>query len=163
MNKIVAKNKKDLIELIKYELDNNGHLCDLNHIDVSNITDMSNLFLDSYFDGNISEWNVSNVTNMRAMFKNSYFCGDISKWDVSNVTDMTQACWSKKFYSDISNWKPYSLERFIPFCPNESVLPYWLIANKEERKKLIDSYHLNNHLEKTLELNQPINQKKPKI
>ena len=48
---------------------------------------MSNLFLDTDFNGDISKWNVSNVTNMESMFADSNFNGDISKWNVSNVTN----------------------------------------------------------------------------
>ena len=44
--------------------------------------------LNTEFSGDISKWNVSNVTNMREMFAHSKFDGDISKWDVSNVKNI---------------------------------------------------------------------------
>ena len=59
-----------------------------NEWDVSNITNMSHMFSDSKFNGNISEWNVSNVTNMRSMFYHSQFTGDISEW--TNKPKITQ-------------------------------------------------------------------------
>jgi len=51
---IVAKNKKHLSQLIKEDIRLNGDNCDLNHIDVSNIVDMSELFKESNFNGSIS-------------------------------------------------------------------------------------------------------------
>ena len=72
--------------------------------DVSNVTDMNKMFLESHFNGNISQWNVSNVTDMCCMFKYSQFNGDISLWDVSNVTDMGYMFSGSKFNGDISLW-----------------------------------------------------------
>ena len=60
---------------------------DLRFICTTKITDMSKLFSESQFNGDISNWDVSNVTNMIGMFYKSQFNGDISKWDVSNVID----------------------------------------------------------------------------
>ena len=82
------KTKDELIDIIKQRIEDDGNECDLNDIDVSEITDMSYLFCNSHFDGDISRWDVSNVKNMKGMFNTSKFNGDISKWDVSNVTDM---------------------------------------------------------------------------
>jgi surface protein len=60
---------------------------DLRFICTTKITDMSGMFYDSQFNGDISNWDVSNVTNMSVMFEYSQFNGDISNWDVSNVRD----------------------------------------------------------------------------
>ena len=61
---------------------------DLRFICTTKITDMSKLFSESQFNGDISNWDVSNVTNMGDMFSESQFNGDISIWDVSNVINM---------------------------------------------------------------------------
>ena len=69
------KTKDELIKIIKDEVEKNGWECDLNHIDVSQITNMSYLFSKAYngyglakFNGDISKWDVSNVKNMTSMF-----------------------------------------------------------------------------------------------
>ncbi len=54
-NKIVAQDINQLKELIKREMELLGNECDLNHLDISQITDMSDLFFNSDFNGNISQ------------------------------------------------------------------------------------------------------------
>jgi surface protein len=106
------KTKEELVEIIKSEVEKNGWECDLNHIDVSEITDMSYLFSMAYhgyglakFNGDISEWDVSNVKNMTSMFDDSKFNRDISKWNVSNVTTMEDMfnC-AQSFNQPIGDW-----------------------------------------------------------
>ena len=96
------KTKSELIEIIKNLLNDNQ--TDLNIIDVSKITDMSELF-DKINQSieisniDISKWDVSNVTNMRYMFFGcSKFDCDLSKWDVSNVISI------EKMFSDCINF-----------------------------------------------------------
>ena len=114
------KTKEELVDIIIREIEANGPECSLNNIDVSNITDMSYLFMGgdpvqylhehpvlSKFDGDISEWNVSNVTNMKYMFAKCQYTGkngDISDWKVSNVNDMEGMFADSNYNGDISDW-----------------------------------------------------------
>ena len=82
---IVVNNKKELKELIIQRIREQGLNCNLNDIDVSKVTDMSELFMSSKFNGDLSKWDVSSVRDMSYMFTNSWFDGDISEWDMSNV------------------------------------------------------------------------------
>ena len=66
--KVVAKDKDHLKKLIKAAIKKNGVNCDLNFIDVSQVTDMSRLFEKSTFNGDISNWDVSHVQDMHYMF-----------------------------------------------------------------------------------------------
>ena len=51
------------------------------------------MFNSSKFNGDISKWDVSNVSDMSDMFSVSKFSSDISKWDVSKVTDADNMFW----------------------------------------------------------------------
>jgi uncharacterized delta-60 repeat protein len=78
---------------------------DLSGWDVSTITNMYSMFLQSGFQGNVSTWDVSNVTEMSFMFYNTSFNGDVSNWNTGNVTSMAFMFRdSPLFNSDISNW-----------------------------------------------------------
>ena len=108
MAKYAPKTRVELQELIKNESINLGD------IDVSGITDMSNLFYKDEdcneikrkdFSG-IESWDVSNVTNMSGMF---FWCKSFNKpignWNVSNVTDMSgmfSRCGA--FNQSLENW-----------------------------------------------------------
>ena len=144
---IIVRTKEELVNAILQEIIKNGYNCSLNHIDVSHISDMSNLFKYSKFNGNISMWNTSNVIHMFAMFYNSDFNGDISNWNVSKVCDMTYMFENSKFHQDLSQWTPYSL-RFDEDMFKNSLAkkPYWQDLKLEHRIIAIEHYKLNNFL-----------------
>ena len=84
--KYFPETRKELKDIILQRIKDEGNKVDLNDIDTSNITDMSRLFQNSSFNGDISNWDVSNVTDMHSMFWGcKKFNQDISSWDVSNV------------------------------------------------------------------------------
>ena len=76
--KIAPRDKEHLVQLIRQEIKAHGLCCSLNHFDVSGLTTLKYVFMDSRFNGDISEWDVSNVENMEGLFQNSSFNGDIS-------------------------------------------------------------------------------------
>ena len=97
--------KEELKVIISELMEKHGNDVNLNCIDTSAITDMSSLFSNSRFRGDISEWNVANVKDMSIMFYGCPFNGDISKWDVSNVERMHYMFHAAlKFDKDISKW-----------------------------------------------------------
>ena len=104
------KDKKELMRMIDDEVVKNGPTCSLNHIDVSEITDMSCVFRQSIFDGDITNWDVSNVKDMSFMFEYAEFTGqnsDLSQWDVSNVDLMNYMFDHSKFNNrkSLNGWR----------------------------------------------------------
>ena len=87
LDKVQPKNKIQLKRLIDYTFKHN--IYDLNFIDTSKITNMSNLFMNCEYDIDVSNWDVSNVTTTFCMFVGcKKFNSDLSNWDVSNVKNM---------------------------------------------------------------------------
>lgn len=78
----------------------------INSWDVSNVTNMENMFALSAFNSNIGSWDVSNVTDMTEMFYgNESFNQDIGNWDVSSVIAMPQMFeGATVFNQDLSDW-----------------------------------------------------------
>ena len=126
--KYFPETKEELKDIIKQRIESEGKEVDLNDIDTSKITDMSDLFrgLDLNFDfnGDISNWDVSNVISMEAMFYGcKLFNQDISNWDVSNVTNMSwMFAGCQSFNQDISRWNISGVKNFNNIfggCPIE--------------------------------------------
>ena len=79
-NTVQPKNKDELKKIIEDTIKEQGNKCDLNFIDTSLIKDMSALFSESNFNGDISKWDVSNVKKMRGMFNHSSLEGNEPVW-----------------------------------------------------------------------------------
>lgn len=92
---LFPKTKIELRRMISNAIKEKGYECSLNHIDVSEITDMSYMFYCSKFNGDISKLNVSNVKDMYGMFALSNFKKDISSWKINpkcETIDMFYKC-----------------------------------------------------------------------
>ncbi len=79
----------------------------LNMIDTSAITDMSNLFdRDRTFNGDITQWNTSNVEDINAMFfEANAFNQDIGGWNTGKVTSMEHVFRKATIFNqDIGGW-----------------------------------------------------------
>ena len=126
-SRIMATNET-ICKIVKEEIIRLGEDADLNHIDVSQCTDLSLSAFDSSsfglfqssgssitsiinrhiisFRGDISKWDVSHVEDMRFMFyRCTEFNCDLSQWDVHRCKVFQYMFFRcKKFNSDLSNW-----------------------------------------------------------
>ena len=159
------KDKEELIECIiekirKEGLGTEDNPLDLNDIDTSKITDMSELFdiidgklqflsKNGHFD--ISDWDVSNVTNMEYMFGNSNFNGDLSDWDVSNVTNMNSMFRYSEFTGkngDIGHWNVSnvkSMRNMFGGSRFDGDISNWDVSNVENKLFMLDNCPLQKH------------------
>ena len=102
---------------------------------VSNITDMSFMFYDTpAFNQDVSSWDVSNVTNMLGILINTSLNPDISMWDTSSVTNMRAMFeGATAFNQDISNWNTSSVtdmgNMFFGASSFNQDLSGWFVTN----------------------------------
>ena len=119
---IIHADNKSIREIVKSEIDRLGNIVDLNHIDVSKVTNFDGLFSThenetptqpkrlgkKYININpdISKWNTINATNFDSMFLGcKKFNCDLSDWQTENVTIMSYMfCLCEEFNSDLSKW-----------------------------------------------------------
>lgn len=142
VNTIIAKDKWHLLKLIEEHVKREGNECDLNHIDTSLITDMSHLFCESKFKGDISQWDTSNVTDMSYMFADSSFNGDISKWNTSNVEDMSSMFACSEFNRDISKWdvsQVNDMTYMFFYSKFNTDISDWNVLNAEHMDKIFSN------------------------
>lgn len=110
VDRIPVKDRIELSAFIEKAIRDEGPFCDLNHLDVSRVTNFNGLFYRSAFLGDISQWDMSGATTMSGMFEQCKFNGDISKWDVSNVVNMERMFNRSPFDRDISAWNTGNVE-----------------------------------------------------
>ncbi|MBZ0244190.1 MAG: DUF285 domain-containing protein, partial [Bacteroidales bacterium] len=113
--------------------------------DVSNVTDMSNMFyLAKAFNQDIGNWDVSNVTSMYAMFNYATtFNQDIGNWNVGNVTSMFAMFYhASVFNQDIGNWdvsnvtSMYAMFSYDPAFNQD--IGNWNVGNVTDMKHMFE-------------------------
>ncbi len=104
--------KAELQTEITRAINAEGATANLNYIDTSEVTDMSQLFENNAtFNGDISKWDTSSVTNMYAMFSGATsFNQPLNNWDVSSVTTMSSMFYgATSFNQSLNTWKVSSV------------------------------------------------------
>lgn len=109
-SRIIVTDLQFLRKIVARTIEEYGVFCDLNYIDVSQMTDLSMLFYNTTFNGSVEEWDVSNVKRMYHLFAGSTFNGDISNWNVSKVLEMSYMFADSVFQGDLSRWDVSSVQ-----------------------------------------------------
>ena len=117
------KTTSELQRYVSLEITTHGPHCDLNHIDISLLASLQSVFMNTEFNGDISQWDVSNITDMSGLFLGSAFNGDISQWRplaLKEAYEMFRGC---PFEGDLSAWELPNLDNRsdmvpVPFAGN---------------------------------------------
>ena len=100
---------------------------DATNFDVSNVTNMTEAFAGSNYDGlsTIADWNTANATTMNGMFINANLSDlrFLSRWNTSNVTDMSRMFMNNHLLTNlvpIADWNTgnvTTMDRMFLFSP----------------------------------------------
>ena len=148
--KVSFDNKEDLQAYITDYCNKHGWDSDLNHIDVSRITDMSELFMYTEFNGDISEWDVSKVTNMSGMFSDSKFNQPLNNWDVSNVKNTSTMFNQSSFNQPLDNWNTsnvINMSGMFANTPFNQPLNSWNVSKVENMSAMFHRSSFNQPLD----------------
>jgi len=116
--------------------------------DVSSVTNMSNMFEHySAFNQDIGNWDVSSVTDMSNMFAEAIFNQPIGDWDVSSVTDMRNMFYNSAFNQDIGNWDASSVTNmFLMFAGGSQFnqpIGDWDVSNVTDMRYMFSNSEFN--------------------
>ncbi|WP_180380004.1 DarT ssDNA thymidine ADP-ribosyltransferase family protein, partial [Campylobacter sp. P0109] len=103
--------------------------------DVSSVTNMSGMFFGcDNFNQPLDNWNVSSVVNMSEMFYNCYnFNQPLDNWDVSSVTDMSEMFdGCINFNQPLDSWKDKLSQELIDKLPLRCFVERKIVNNKTQ-------------------------------
>lgn len=136
----------ELREIIEREIEVLGPNCDLNHIDVSQMTSLADVFFRSDFNGDISLWDTSGVTSLENTFAGSQFNGDISQWDTSRVTTMAGLFQNSVFTGDLSWWNTsnvHNMDRMFKSSIFDGELWSWDVSRVATMNQMFEASRFN--------------------
>ncbi len=103
-------NNQGLKNLVRETIRTQGPECDLNHILVDRLMNFSEVFKDTSFNGNISQWDTQCMVQAVGMFENCPFNGNISQWNTRSLRQSDRMFFNAKFNGNISRWSVASLK-----------------------------------------------------
>ena len=110
MEPLRPKTNQGLKNLVRDTIETHGPECNLNHILVDRLMNFADVFKDTAFNGDISEWNTQHMVLANSMFENCPFNGDLSRWNTRSLRQSDRMFFNSKFTGEISSWNVASLE-----------------------------------------------------
>ena len=142
LNELFSK----IFDKLSYVLRSNKVKLDLTSWNITNITNLSEMFYNCYEINsiNLSGWNTSNVNDMSNMFDgcNELKELNLSGWDTSNVTNMSnmfKGC-EKLNALDLSNWDTSNVEDMSNMFKSCKSLQFLDIQNFSGKSLLLNEY-----------------------
>lgn len=140
-----------LRDIILREISLHGPNCDLNHLDISQMTSLDDVFARIDFNGDISQWDTSRITSMRGTFSGSTFNGDISKWDTASTVRMASMFSQSVFNGNISQWDTANVagmaSMFADSC-FEGDLSAWNVSRVIDTERMFENSKFNGDISK---------------
>ena len=113
--------------------------------DVSQVTDMINLFYGTTFNEDISGWDVSNVSAMNGMFRNTTsFNQPLNNWNVSSATSLAATFKDAiNFNQPLNNWNVSNVTNMVKTFEgatnfNQS-LNNWDVSNVTNMERMFEN------------------------
>ena len=149
-------NDDNIHDLVNDYIENPTNYPNINSWDVSNVTNMSELFNEAFtFNELINDWNVSNVTNMSGMFADATsFNQPLNNWDVSKVINMESIFRNAtKFNQPLDKWNVSNVTNlslaFYGAVEFNQPLNSWNVSNVNNMESMFHSaYNFNQILDK---------------
>ncbi len=110
MELLRPRTSQGLKNLVRDTIETHGPECNLNHILVDRLMNFADVFKDTTFNGDISEWNTQHMVLANSMFENCPFSGDLSRWNTRSLRQGDRMFFNSKFTGNISTWNVASLE-----------------------------------------------------
>ena len=127
----------------------------LENLDVSQIKNFNEVFMNSLYNGDLSKWDFSNAQSFKGMFAYSKFNNNsLKNFNFKNIKDAICMFTDSKFCGDISGWINYENTNLLHmFSFNKDFQTKYCFDNKIESYKV--KQWLDENLERIREINRP--------